>query len=89
VAKVAADNAYANRKAINWQRLVDAGMVVNPRGGDIMTGDVRIKGSDNKSNFDAGYGSVQMSSADSVQIELRSLPVDTAMRVLAALKGGK
>lgn len=86
--KIAADNAYADRKGQNWRRMVDAGLITNPRersGGD-PCGDARVKGQDGY-NYDAGYGTVTMSGENSVTIELRSLPVDTAIRVLKALKG--
>ena len=82
VAKIDADNAYQDRKAQNWARLVKSGGVTNPResASEDPRGDVLMPN-------DCGYGRIRMESRDSVQIELRSLPVDLAIRVLNALKG--
>jgi hypothetical protein len=40
-------------------------------------------------DYDKGYGSVRLTGEDSVQIELRSLPIETAIRVLRAIQGDK
>ncbi len=92
LARIAADDDYSARKSANWKSIVDRGLVIDARisAGGNECGELRIgtKGP-NGWNYGAGYGNVFMSSADSVQIELRSLPIETAIRVLAALKGEK
>jgi hypothetical protein len=76
--RIAADNAYEARKAANWQKLVDTGLIL----GKLHCGEWR-----GGVAMNAGYGDVRMSSADSVQLDLRSLPIETAIRILRALKG--
>jgi hypothetical protein len=91
-AKIAQQDAYQNQMAENWKRIAESGLVVRAgRHQDEYRADVRIGvGADRKAgDLSGGYGDVRMSSSDSVQIELRSLPIETALRVLAALKGGK
>ncbi len=83
--KVSAENDYATRRARNWARVADWVDTYNaPHLAE--QGKVRIKGADGKTNFDLGYGDVNMESADSVKIELRSLPIETALAVLKLLQ---
>ena len=91
-AKITEELIYESRKARGWQGLVDAGLVVNPRerNGE-QAGDLRIgsKDADGGYNYDKGYGDIRMTSADTVEIHLRSLPLETAEHVLEALRGGE
>jgi hypothetical protein len=79
--------AYDNRRAANWQRITDSGLVIPHRREDAQSAEVRIKGNNGGFNYDAGYGDIAMSSEDGVTLKLQSLPIDTALRVLRALKG--
>lgn len=90
LAKIDEDNDYKARKLANWKKLTDAGLVIDrtrPQDDGDQRGDARVRGSDGVTNLDAGYGDVRMTGENSVEIHLRSLPTDTAMRVLRALKG--
>ena len=89
VARIKADAEYSGRKAENWGKIARSGLVVNPHErngtstGDY-TADVRTGAS-----YDSGYGDVRMSGDDAIEIKLYSLPVETALRVLRAIKGAK
>jgi hypothetical protein len=86
-AKATEQNDYETRRAANWQRIAGSGYVKTWDASHLKEqGKIYIDGADDKTNFDAGYGDVNMESADSVKIELRSLPIDTALRVLEVLK---
>jgi hypothetical protein len=91
--KIAAGNEYQARRMANWQRLRDAGVIVNPRpvAGEVWeantdpVADVRVRTAKGGRDYDQGYGDVRMTGEDSVEIKLRSVPIDTAIRVLKAL----
>lgn len=89
-AKQAADNDYDTRRARNWKRITDSGYVKYHALPHLKErADVRIKSNaDGSTNYDAGYGEVHMESVDSVRLELRSLPVETALAVLELLQKG-
>lgn len=79
---------YSTLRLQNFTKLTEAGLVPayrmepeNPHG------EVRLKGATGETNYDLGYGTVHMDSATSVRMDLRSLPVETAVRVLKALQG--
>lgn len=86
--KVAVENDYATRRAKNWERI--AGWVDTYSASHLQEqGKIRIKSNaDGSKNYDAGYGDINMESADSVKIELRSLPIETALAVLELLQKG-
>ncbi len=80
---------YASRQAANWAK-ISAVASVQPHHNrpEAMAGDIRIgpaRKEENAYNYDGGYGNIHMSSADSVQIELRSVPVERALAILKAI----
>jgi hypothetical protein len=94
--KQKATNDYHARKLANWKRIAESGNVTDPRtpdasriGSEDPRAQIRFgaKGKDGY-NYDKGYGDIRMTGDDSVQIELRSLPVETALRILAAISDG-
>ena len=91
--------AYKDRKRVNWETVVNSGLVDSPRGmfnprKDGYTdpqadpyADVRIKGANGETNYNAGYGELRMTGENSFELKLSSLPVSHVLDVLRAIKG--
>ena len=80
--------SYENKQAQNWAKISAVSSVEPHRNTDSMRGDIRIgpaRSDEDRYNYDGGYGSIHMSSADSVQIELRSVPIERALAILKAI----
>ncbi len=85
-AKADQTNAYESKQAYNWARLGEL-EIVKPYRNGTQQGDVRLgtKKDEDSYNYDRGYGTINMESADSVKIELRSVPIDRAIAILKAI----
>jgi hypothetical protein len=70
--RMAENNAYADRRAGNWKRVLATGAVYNYRHSSELSGCLRGTLS----------GPVRMETADSVYIEFCSLPIEVAVKVL-------
>jgi hypothetical protein len=78
LASIDAHNSYEARKLANWQRVAAAKCLKQDYRHDQQRASINLPNS---------YGDVHMESADSVHLNMRSVPVDLAVAILAAIDG--